>query len=63
MHVHLLFVLRTCHCSKVEVFFSGEKMAEGAGEGQVCIVEYRQENGEEVPTLMLIKEALDIEKF
>ena len=31
-------------------------MAEGKGEGQVAIVEYRQEDGEEVPTLMLIKE-------
>jgi len=31
-------------------------MAEGKGEGQVAIVEYRQEGDEEVPTLMLIKE-------
>lgn len=31
-------------------------MAEGKGEGQVAIVEYRQENDNEVPTLMLIKE-------
>ena len=36
----------------------GENMAEGKGEGQVAIVEYRQEGGEEVPTLMLIKEGL-----
>ncbi|KAL3071895.1 hypothetical protein niasHS_008229 [Heterodera schachtii] len=43
-------------------FFIGENMAEGKGEGQVAIVEYRQENGEEVPTLMLIKEALIVEK-
>lgn len=33
-------------------------MAEGKGEGQVAIVEYRQDGGEEVPTLMLIKEGL-----
>ena len=31
-------------------------MAEGKGEGQVAIVEFREENGEEVPTLMLVKE-------
>lgn len=31
-------------------------MAEGKGEGQVAIVEYRQEGGEEIPTLMLVKE-------
>uniref|UniRef100_A0A914H110 Translationally-controlled tumor protein homolog n=1 Tax=Globodera rostochiensis TaxID=31243 RepID=A0A914H110_GLORO len=43
-------------------FFIGENMAEGKGEGQVAIVEYRQDNGEEVPTLMLIKEALIVEK-
>lgn len=43
-------------------FFVGERMADGSGEGQVCIVEYRDVNGEEVPTLMLIKEALIIEK-
>lgn len=43
-------------------FFVGERMADGSGEGQVCIVEYRDVNGEEVPTLMLIKEALIVEK-
>lgn len=53
--------------SHIYFFFSnslitGENMAEGKGEGQVAIVEYRQENGEEVPTLMLVKEALVIEK-
>jgi hypothetical protein len=36
-------------------------MAEGKGEGQVAIVEYRQENGEEVPTLMLIKEGNELD--
>lgn len=34
-------------------------MAEGKGEGQVAIVEYRQEGDEEVPTLMLIKEGFE----
>jgi hypothetical protein len=43
-------------------FFIGENMAEGHGEGQVAIVEYRDENGQEVPTLMLIKDALIEEK-
>ena len=43
-------------------FFVGEKTAEGA-EGQVAIVEYREgEDGNEVPTLMLVKEALIEEK-
>jgi len=44
-------------------FFIGEKMAEGAGEGQVCIVEYRDEEGDENPYLMLVKAALIEEKF
>uniref|UniRef100_A0A915M1J5 Large ribosomal subunit protein uL10 n=1 Tax=Meloidogyne javanica TaxID=6303 RepID=A0A915M1J5_MELJA len=44
---------------KTLAFFIGENMAEGKGEGQVAIVEYRQEGDEEVPTLMLIKEALE----
>uniref|UniRef100_A0A1I8AKC8 Translationally-controlled tumor protein homolog n=1 Tax=Steinernema glaseri TaxID=37863 RepID=A0A1I8AKC8_9BILA len=43
-------------------FFIGENMAEGRGEGQIAIVEYRDENGEEVPYLMLVKEALIEEK-
>ncbi|CAJ0962455.1 unnamed protein product, partial [Mesorhabditis belari] len=43
-------------------FFIGERQAEGNGEGQVAIVEYRDENGNEVPTLMLVKEALEQEK-
>ena len=44
-------------------FFVGENMAEGRGEGQVCVVEYRDENGEEQPYLMLVKEAIIEEKF
>lgn len=43
-------------------FFIGEKMAEGGGDGQVCIVEYRDEPDGEVPYLMLVKEALVEEK-
>lgn len=43
-------------------FFIGERMAEGHGEGQVAIVEYREEADGEVPYLMLIKEALVEEK-
>lgn len=37
-------------------------MAEGHGEGQVAIVEYRDEEDGEVPYLMLVKEALVEEK-
>jgi hypothetical protein len=33
-------------------------MAEGRGEGQVAIVEYREEDGVETPYLLLVKEAL-----
>ncbi|PAV70225.1 hypothetical protein WR25_18567 [Diploscapter pachys] len=45
-------------------FFIGERMADGAGEGQVAIIEYREgEDGNEVPTLMLIKEAIATEKL
>ncbi|CAJ0610372.1 unnamed protein product [Cylicocyclus nassatus] len=44
-------------------FFIGERMAEGAGDGQVAIIEYRDVDGEEVPTLMLIKEAITSEKI
>jgi len=43
-------------------FFIGERMAEGQGEGQVAIVEYRDEPEGEVPYLMLVKEALVEEK-
>jgi hypothetical protein len=44
-------------------FFIGENMADGKGEGQVAIVEFRDEpNGEEVPYLLLVKEALIEEK-
>lgn len=39
-------------------------MAEGQGEGQVAIVEYRNdENGEEHPYLLLLKDAIVEEKF
>lgn len=38
-------------------------MADGAGDGQVAIIEYRDIDGEEVPTLMLIKEAITSEKI
>lgn len=37
-------------------------MAEGQGEGQVAVVEYRDEEEGEVPYLMLVKEALIEEK-
>uniref|UniRef100_A0AC34FEN2 Translationally-controlled tumor protein homolog n=1 Tax=Panagrolaimus sp. ES5 TaxID=591445 RepID=A0AC34FEN2_9BILA len=47
---------------KTLAFFIGEKMAEGHGEGQVAIVEYRDTEEGEVPTLLLIKEALLEEK-
>uniref|UniRef100_A0A7E4WCG6 Translationally-controlled tumor protein homolog n=1 Tax=Panagrellus redivivus TaxID=6233 RepID=A0A7E4WCG6_PANRE len=43
-------------------FFIGENMADGHGEGQVAIVEYRDEADGEVPYLMLIKEGLIEEK-
>ncbi|VDK42439.1 unnamed protein product [Anisakis simplex] len=43
-------------------FFIGEKMAEGHGDGQVAIVEFREEAEGEVPYLMLVKEALIQEK-
>uniref|UniRef100_A0A1I8F0S5 Translationally-controlled tumor protein homolog n=1 Tax=Wuchereria bancrofti TaxID=6293 RepID=A0A1I8F0S5_WUCBA len=39
-----------------------ERMAEGQGEGQVAVVEYRDEEEGEVPYLMLVKEALVEEK-
>ncbi|VDO88127.1 unnamed protein product [Heligmosomoides polygyrus] len=44
-------------------FFIGERIAEGVGDGQVAIIEYRDVNGEEVPTSMLIKEAIISEKI
>ena len=47
---------------KTLAFFVGESMADGSGEGQVCIVEYRDVDGTEVPTLLLIKEGLEVEK-
>lgn len=37
-------------------------MAEGRGEGQVAIVEYREENGIESPFLMLVKATINEEK-
>ena len=43
-------------------FFVGERMANGEGEGQVAIIEYREDNGEETPILLLVKEALVVEK-
>ncbi|VDK83090.1 unnamed protein product [Litomosoides sigmodontis] len=43
-------------------FFIGERMAEGQGEGQVAVVEYREEEDGEVPYLMLVREALVEEK-
>ena len=43
-------------------FYIGEKMAEQGTEGQVAIVEFRDEDGVESPYLMLIKEALIEEK-
>ena len=43
-------------------FFIGERAAEGAEGGQVAIIEYRDVDGEEVPTLLLIKEAIIQEK-
>ncbi|KAI6179111.1 Ribosomal protein L10 [Aphelenchoides besseyi] len=43
-------------------FFIGENMAEGREEGQVAIVEYREEDGVENVYLMLVKEALITEK-
>ncbi|CAB3408197.1 unnamed protein product [Caenorhabditis bovis] len=44
-------------------FFVGEKQALGSGEGQVAIIEYRDVDGTEVPTLMLVKEAVVSEKI
>lgn len=38
-------------------FYSSD--GENAADGQVAILEYRDENGEEVPTLMLIKPGLE----
>jgi len=43
-------------------FFIGENMAEGKGEGQVAIIEFREEADGEVPYLMLVKEAICEEK-
>jgi len=43
-------------------FFIGENMAEGRGEGQVAIVEYRDEADGEIPYMLLVKEALIEEK-
>uniref|UniRef100_A0A2Q4QPW1 Translationally-controlled tumor protein homolog n=1 Tax=Caenorhabditis japonica TaxID=281687 RepID=A0A2Q4QPW1_CAEJA len=43
-------------------FFIGERAAEGAENGQVAIIEYRDVDGTEVPTLMLVKEAVVEEK-
>ncbi len=43
-------------------FTSGENMAEGRGEGQVAIVEYREEAEGENPYLMLVKAAIVEEK-
>ena len=54
--------MRVIFLGEAKVLLSGEKMAEGAGEGQVCIVEYRDEADGEVPYLMLVKEALVEEK-
>lgn len=42
-------------------FFVGETMAEGRGEGQVCIIEHREEADGKVPYLMLIKEGVSVE--
>ncbi|CAI2301294.1 unnamed protein product [Caenorhabditis sp. 36 PRJEB53466] len=47
---------------KTLAFFIGEKAAEGAENGQVAIIEYRDVDGTEIPTLLLVKEALVIEK-
>ena len=44
-------------------FFIGEKAAEGAEGGQVAIIENRDVDGEEVPTLLLVKEAIVTEKI
>lgn len=43
-------------------FFIGERQSDGQGEGQVAIVEFRDEAEGEVPVLMLVKEALVEEK-
>uniref|UniRef100_A0A6G1S4R0 Translationally-controlled tumor protein homolog n=1 Tax=Aceria tosichella TaxID=561515 RepID=A0A6G1S4R0_9ACAR len=44
-------------------FFIGERAAEGAEGGQVAIIEYREVDGEEIPTLLLIKEAIVQQKI
>jgi hypothetical protein len=41
---------------------SGENMAEGKAEGQVAIVEFREEADGEVPYLLLVKAAIIEEK-
>ena len=43
-------------------FYIGENMAEGRGEGQVAIVEYREEADGETPYLMLIAAGIQEEK-
>lgn len=48
--------------SFINIIFLGEKMAEEGKEGQVAIVEFRDEDGVESPYLMLVKEALIEEK-
>ena len=42
-------------------FFAGA--GENAADGQLAIMEYRQENGEDVPYVMLVKQGLHVEKF
>uniref|UniRef100_A0A915DTS8 Large ribosomal subunit protein uL10 n=1 Tax=Ditylenchus dipsaci TaxID=166011 RepID=A0A915DTS8_9BILA len=44
-------------------FYIGENMAEGRGEGQVAIVEYREEADGENPYLMLIAAGIDEERL
>lgn len=51
------------HINLLKEYILGEKMAEGQGEGQVAIVEYRDEDEGEVPYLILVKEALIEEKY
>lgn len=46
----------------IHLLVLGENMAAGQGEGQLAIVEYRDEPDGEVPYLMLVKEALVEEK-
>ncbi|CAI5437685.1 unnamed protein product [Caenorhabditis angaria] len=43
-------------------FFVGERMAQGE-EGQLAIIEYRDVDGTEIPTMMLVKEAILSEKI